>query len=193
MSGGRLRCLTGRVWEIWRPAVGFPDYEVSSMGRVRSVPRLQVRAETPSRRGHVRRLPGKVLRPWVSGKYGHRMVTLYRDEAAFHKQVHRLVLEAFVGPRPDGLEACHWNGRAGDNRLGNLRWDTHAANVEDAMRHGTVPRGAGHHMAKLTEDAVRAIRTAFANGARKTDLAVEYGVDRMNIHCIVTGHTWKHV
>ncbi len=52
-------------------------------------------------------------------------------------RVHRLVLETFVGLCPDGMEACHRNGDPGDNKLSNLRWDTHENNMLDAVRHGT--------------------------------------------------------
>lgn len=49
--------------------------------------------------------------------------------------VHDMVLAAFVGPKPAGLEVCHWNGIRGDNRLDNLRYDTRKANAQDRERH----------------------------------------------------------
>lgn len=52
------------------------------------------------------------------------------------RYVHQLVLEAFVGPRPEGMEACHWNDVCTDNRLENLRWDTTSANRHDQVRNG---------------------------------------------------------
>lgn len=52
-------------------------------------------------------------------------------------QLHRVVLDAFIGPRPKGMEACHANGDPTDNRLVNLRWDTRSANAADSVRHGT--------------------------------------------------------
>jgi hypothetical protein len=61
------------------------------------------------------------------------------------RKVHHLILEAFVGPRPEGLKACHNNGDGHDNRLDNLRWDTQANNIADMHRH----RG-GHHNALKT-------------------------------------------
>lgn len=51
--------------------------------------------------------------------------------------IHTVVLETFVGPCPEGLEACHGNGDPADNRVDNLRWDTHQENMRDAVRHGT--------------------------------------------------------
>jgi hypothetical protein len=47
--------------------------------------------------------------------------------------VHILVLEAFVSPRPPGMETCHRNGDRKDNRLSNLRWCTHKENTNERV------------------------------------------------------------
>lgn len=52
------------------------------------------------------------------------------------KNVHQLVAEAFLGPRPEGMEVCHNNGQAHDNRAVNLRYDTHSNNQRDQVTHG---------------------------------------------------------
>ena len=121
--------------ERWRPVPGYEgSYEVSDLGRVRSLDRRDGR-------GHVRR--GKLLAPRTTTR-NHRSVALYRDCVRADVQVHHLVLEAFVGPRPDGLEGCHWNDDPTDNRLVNLRWDTRSQNTADSVRNGT------HAMANKT-------------------------------------------
>lgn len=119
--------------ERWLPVVGYEGYyDVSDRGRVRSLDRTS----TPRGRAPYRR-PGRilVLCPLSSG---HLVVKLY---AKGHRprtvRVHTLVLEAFVGSCPTGLEACHWDGRPANNRRTNLRWDTRSANVLDSVRHGT--------------------------------------------------------
>ena len=61
------------------------------------------------------------------------------------------VLNAFVGPRPDGLFACHNNGDKLDNSLSNLRWDTRSNNERDKLKHG---------MLKLTVEQVREVRSS---------------------------------
>lgn len=118
--------------EIWKPVVGYEGYyEVSNMGRVRSVDRIIHRSD-----GRTRIAKARILKPFGS-KYGHLELKLYRDANVNNCQVHRLVLEAFVGRCPDGMECCHNNGIADDNRLENLRWDTPSANQYDSVRHGT--------------------------------------------------------
>ncbi len=52
--------------------------------------------------------------------------------------VHVLVLTAFRGHCPAGMEGCHNDGDPKNNRLSNLRWDTHSANQKDGFRHGTM-------------------------------------------------------
>lgn len=127
--------------EEWRPIPGYEGiYQVSNLGRVRSLDR---RTWNPRGRGFWASLKGQDLRA-VSLPTGHLYVKLLRDGQASQRQIHRLVLEAFVGPCPDGLEACHGDGDPTNNALPNLRWDTRSANLRDAVRHGT------HHHAKKT-------------------------------------------
>lgn len=119
--------------EQWLPAVGFERwYEVSDMGRVR-----RSGAGPGARVGHI-------LTPTV-GEYGHLDVILHCDGDRIHRKVHALVLEAFIGPRPHGLEGCHNDGDASNNRASNLRWDTRSENALDSVRHGTDPQAARTH------------------------------------------------
>lgn len=119
------------VDEEWRPVVGYEGYyEVSSRGRVRSLPR-----EVATFRG-VRVSPGRLLKtPASTG--GYLRVTLSKEGLLKGRPVHVLVLEAFSGARPSPEhDACHWDGNPSNNRIENLRWDTKSANMADKMRHG---------------------------------------------------------
>lgn len=103
--------------------IGFEErYLVSDHGRVQSL---------------LWRTP-KVMRGYVRNPDRHVVITLSRGGGAKPKlaRVHRLVLEAFVGPCPDGLEGCHNNGDPTDNHVTNLRWDTSSENMHDRVRHG---------------------------------------------------------
>lgn len=107
--------------------------------------------------------------------------------------VHRLVLEAFHGPAPEGLEACHKNGNATDNRASNLRWDTRRANLHDRARHGTDNAGERHGQARLTEAQAREAKTLHARGNRIAAIARAYDVSQGAIRALVTGRSWKHL
>jgi HNH endonuclease len=135
---------------------------------------------------------------------GHLLASLYRGNGQEYRQVHRLVLEAFAGPCPPGRECRHLNGNPADNRLSNLAWGTHVENMRDRIRHGTQSRhkGEANGQAKLTEDAVRRIRSEAAAILKThgrypygtfTGLARKYGVSNPLIHMIVRGQIWQHV
>lgn len=115
---------THEKWKAIPGCEGF--YEVSDRGRVRSLDRIVALG---------RRRKGQFLSP-DRGHRGHLQVTLYKNGKRERIFVHRLVLQAFVGACPSGMEACHWNDIPDDNRLENLRWDTPSANRHDSLRNG---------------------------------------------------------
>lgn len=127
--------------EEWRPVVGWEGlYEVSDQGRVRSLDRhLTVRSRWGQMMPQTYR--GQLMTISDAHAGGYCTVKLTRDGKGSMHYVHRLVLEAFVGPRPDGMEACHNSGDPADNRPGNLRWDTTTGNMADKVRHGTNGEG----------------------------------------------------
>lgn len=177
--------------EIWKPIPGFGDhYEASSLGRIRVRARTVIKPHSRTGRPVAYRYPAKVLRPSKSTKQGHLSVTLAVDGTNYNQSVHRLVLLAFDGPCPEGMEGCHNNGIAWDNRIANLRWDTHAANNGDRKFHGTYLLGEDHKMAKLTEIQVREI---LASSLHYEEVAVRYGISRTQAHRICRGQAWKHL
>lgn len=116
--------------EEWRPVVGYEGiYEVSTEGRVKSLARTIVRSD-----GVTINKRERILRPGRSGKY--RTVSLFRDGVQRTEFLHRLVLRAFIGLRPPGMEGCHNDGDGMNNRLSNLRWDTAHSNMLDTIKHG---------------------------------------------------------
>jgi hypothetical protein len=168
--------------EEWRAVVGLEGkYEVSNLGRVRSLGGMVVRRHTkPFYR------PGRILTGNLSGGPGYRTVNI----GGGNKYVHRLVLEAFVGPRPQGHEGCHRNGIRTDNRLENLRWGTPQSNQTDRVLHGTSNRGERCGSVKLTESQVREILNSKEPGC---DLAKRYKVSQQSICCIRKGRNWSHI
>lgn len=118
--------------EIWRQIPGWEGYyEVSNLGHVRSMDRI-----VSTSRGN-RFYKGKILNSGTN-RHGYPLVALSMPgKPCQSKKIHRLVLLAFCGPCPDGMEACHNNGNRADARLENLRWDTPSNNHLDKRRHGT--------------------------------------------------------
>lgn len=169
--------------EHWKPVVGYEGlYEVSDLGRVRSLYNKRTR------------LGGGILcQGWCKS---YPMVSLRKNKKSRTHTVHPLVLTAFVGPRPDGLQGCHNNGEATDNRLKNLRWDTRAANFADMARHGSrigVVRGAKNPKAKLNDAVIPVIRQRRKAGEQLWAIARDYGVNDRSIAMICLGQTWRHV
>lgn len=160
--------------EEWRPAVEWPGYEVSSMGRVRN------------RHGRLLAL--------LLTRDGYRRVSMHVDGKAKHAFVHRLVLFAWRGAPPSaGLVTRHLNGVRTDNRPENLTWGTAAENIHDRDTHGTTCRGERHYRAKLNGDAVTLIRQELRAGRRKSDLARRFNVSDVLIGLIARGRIWRHV
>jgi hypothetical protein len=112
--------------EEWRDIPGYEDaYQVSDLGRVRSVER-RVRLVPHPGIETTRRVPPRILKPG-SKPDGHVSVCLGKGNT---KDVHLLVMLAFVGPRPDGQETLHRNENPADNRLINLRYGTRSENMK---------------------------------------------------------------
>ena len=177
--------------EKWLPVVGFPGYEVSDHGRVRS---YWTREQLVNRKG-TRAAISLTCRPLRSQvtRHGYLHMSLYKDGKAYKRKVHTLVLTAFVGPCPVGMEACHFpDPDRTNNHRNNLRWDSRKANATDKEAHGTHRRGSADGNAKLTESQVSAIKRGLNAGELQYVLARTYGVTRSVISTIKSGKTWRH-
>lgn len=113
--------------EIWKPVVGFGGYyEVSNLGRVRSVGRADSS-------GKFRR--AKLLTHKNSAER-YISISLYVDGVTVNKMIHRMVAEAFI-PNPDNLpQVNHKDGDAHNNRADNLEWVTPAENIKHCIDTG---------------------------------------------------------
>ncbi len=181
--------------ETWKPVLGYEGlYEVSDAGRVRS--RGRAYRMRNSRRPEVIMdcyRKGKPLKPGMTAA-GYAQVMLYAlDKSKRQPLVHRLVLEAFVGPAPEGMEANHINGQPFDNRLCNLEWITHGENMAHSRQVLGAMQGEKNHNAKLTADLVRELRQAKADGLPISPIANRIGVSVVAACNAANGTTWRHV
>ena len=155
----------------WRPdAFGFP-YEIGTDGSVRN------------------EKTGRVRKPHIKKDTGYAQIDLWKNGKSRTFHVQRLVLEAFVGPKPPGKECSHINGNRKDNRLENLEYDTCSGNNSRKHEHGTMAQGSKNGQAKLTEEQVLEIwrlRGQFT----QSELARRYGVGQVAISNILLGRNW---
>lgn len=119
--------------ENWAPAPGYEGlYEISDLGQVRSVKRVVTRSN-----GRPHTVASRLRKPQAVAR-GHLKVMLSNlDGTLSGVYIHRLVLEAFVSPRPEGLIGLHRDGDPTHNHVSNLYWGTYSDNALDSVRHGT--------------------------------------------------------
>lgn len=133
------------------------------------------------------------LRGTPSTHYGHIKVEVKYKGRRGIRAVHRLILEAFIGPCPPGMVSCHGPGGKTDNRLCNLRWDTQKANLGDRVRDGTHLFGERSGVAKYTERQAARVIQLRKSGATYAEIERETGVPWHSIHKITKGKQWKHL
>lgn len=165
----------------YRDIPGKPGYRATSEGRIQS---CWVSSGTACRLGDEWKNLAEATR-----RLGHKVVSV-----GGYALVHRLVLEAFVGPCPPGMECRHLDGDGGNNRPENLKWGTHQENEDDKKRHATRPKGSGHVHAKITEDDVREMRRLHeAGGITQLAIARRFGLHPTTVNDIVNRKRWLHV
>ena len=175
------------MFEEWRSVLGWERfYEVSNAGNVRSIDR--VRRNGPNGSLLIR---GKPIKAAISTN-GYWTVGLWQDGFLKRRTIHSMVLEAFIGPRPSGMQCCHNNNVKTDNRIGNLRYDTVLENFADKQAHGTQVCGERHHSAKLTIKEIVEIRQSYPD-ISQAELSRRYNVSGPSMAKIVHNISWKHV
>lgn len=157
----------------FRPLRRFPGYSISEHGLVWSD------------------LSGCCLRWWLAK--GYAVLKLRRGGRTVCVSVHRLVAEAFIGPRPDGMDVCHNDNNRLNNHYANLRYDTRRGNLADRDRHGTHQRGERNPSAKLTNEEADSIRVARLNGEPLKSIAARYQVRESTVSRIANGKRRREV
>lgn len=112
-------------FEAWRAIAGFEGfYSVSNIGRVRR--------DAPAQNSW----PGRILKTAINAS-GYRLVSLYRPGyRGACREIHALVAQAFLGPRPDGMHTRHLDGDSLNNCVENLAYGTPSENAQDRIAHG---------------------------------------------------------
>lgn len=175
--------------ERWKPVVGYEGlYEVSDHGRVRGISRAI------SWQGTTRRIPGRFMCP--DSDHYYLRVTLSRHGKGRRFLVHCLVLEAFIGPRPDGMQTCHYpDANPANCHLDNLRWASPKENGEDKVKHGNTVsfKGSSNPNAALVEADVRRLWNLHRRGFSQRKIAAAIGTSQRTVWDIIHGRKWTHV
>jgi hypothetical protein len=162
----------------WKQIPGFPGYEVSEDGRVRT---LKLRGE-------------RELRPRIMPN-GYVRFALFQDGSYHYPYAHRLVWELFSAPIPPRMQVNHINGDKRDNRLENLEVVSCSENNLHKFRElGVVARrGSEVPQSVLKEADIPRIRALAAEGLLQREIAALYGVRREAISKVVNGKRWAHI
>ena len=171
--------------EEWKGIEGYEGrYQVSNKGRVKSLARSFFRTRK-NRKSCWVKVTERILKPGRETQ-GHVFVVLSREGEQKMHRIHHLVLAAFVCPRPKGKECCHYPDKTPDNnRLENLRWDTHSENALDTARYQGNRR-------KHNKETVRKIRKMFETGEyTRAEIARHFDITWTNADAIITGKSWN--
>lgn len=173
--------------EKWIRIGWAKDYEVSNLGRVRSW-----KVNPPNKKNKTIENP-KILSTKI-GSAGYPCVAIWSNEGIKKMpNVHVLVAEAFMGPRPDGMVVCHKNDDKTDATLKNLEYGTHSQNKKQAIKNGVAPTGENHPQSKLTNSQVTEIKKMLGDGnLTHKQIGDIFGVSRFTISSIKYGKLRKY-
>ncbi len=145
----------------WESVLGFDGrYEVSTAGQVRSL------------LGR-----GRILRP--APVNGYPVVSLHKNLCQKSYPVHKLVLEAFKGPCPNGMQARHKDGDRLNPSLSNLQWGTQSQNEADKIQHGTA--------SKFSADDIEKLNDLRAKGLSQREIGGRLGMSQTYVRMLLRG------
>ena len=175
--------------EIWKDIPGFEGkYQASDQGRIKSLRHaVQISPGKDGRKGYVKYVSERILSPLAGGNpnCGKHAYVKFSLKGPYYS-VHSLIMLAFVGPRPEGMDICHTNGNGLDNRLENLRYDTRVENCRDIFR-------CEIRKNQLPIAVVKEIKQLIADGWRNIDIARKLDVNKDTVSNIRNGRSYSYV
>jgi hypothetical protein len=142
----------------------------------------------------VQRAEGDGCWLWNAGKDSKGYGVFHRCSNLGHRTIvaaHRMSWELVNGPVPEGLGVLHDCDTPACVRPDHLFLGTQLANIKDRDEKGRTAKGERNSHARLTKENVAQIRANFANGAKRKELAIEFGVCRSTINQILRYAIWR--
>lgn len=171
---------------MMRPCPSFHGYSATDAGNIISH-RKRVGRTWVVDPDYVKPMKGYVA------SHGYLVVGVYGGAKFRVIQSYVLVADAFHGPRPEGLMTRHLDGDKTNNAPSNLKYGTAKENSEDAIRHGTRPKGCRGPNSKFEDSEVRMLRDQYVNGRAIEDICFEYGLQEFSVMRMLLGSTYSHV
>jgi len=158
--------------EIWKKVPFNENYEVSSIGRIRSINHI-----VPMSNGFKRTQYGRLLSLQKCYK-GYLKVTVKLNNKKYTTSVHRLVALAFIPNPKNKSQVNHINGIKDDNRVENLEWCTNQENINHAYSNNLIKLNYGdnHHNSKITDSQELEIYNRFNNGETLSHMSLEFNI-----------------
>lgn len=180
MTADNLESLSEQELKPWPKN---PRYLVSNNGRVFS-------KFSHHRSGIIQHNPPKELTRRI-GTAGYWVVFPMFERGKQRCQFcHRMVLEAWVGECPRGLQCAHMDGTRTNCTLENLRWVSPAENMFHQRQHGTALLGERNHNAKLTDAQAIAVVAMRHAGFGPKQISGLFGITRQSVQQIVRGEKY---
>lgn len=177
--------------EIWKDIEGYSGYQVSNLGRIKSLVKAYRRKE--------------IILKGSPNTIGYIVVQLYpKPRQRKSLLVHRLVMLTF---QPNEvmheLDVNHKDMDITNNKMSNLEWVTSKENSEHYWNNPNIgdrlptPSGEEHHLAVMNDDKVLELRRLWEEGKDQygftTKIARQFNISEGTARLIVSGKTWKHL
>lgn len=175
--------------EEWRDVVGYEgSYQVSDIGRVKSVPRVYKMKD-----GRRKNIKKEIIMKFDIDKDGYFKIGLREKGKQRNFFIHRLVAQAFIKNPENKPQVNHIDGIKTNNSITNLEWVTHQENRTHAAENGLVPDqwGCKNPNVKISESKVRIIRELNKKGVKYSEISEIVGTSVSNVKNIIFGKTWK--
>jgi hypothetical protein len=177
--------------EIWKDIKGYEElYQVSSLGRVKSLKRIILR-----KNNIIQTIKKRILKQYYNKKYKTQSLSISGIVKSY--LTHRLIAFTFINNPLKKRCVNHIDGNYENNNINNLEWCTHSENLYHAYKIGIKKhiglRGEHHAMHKLTDADVLNIRNAKKIGINNNKLCKKYNVCRSTIIRAYNGRNWTHI